>query len=566
MKNCRVSVARWANWRDMKLPYYRQWNKENPLPAHFWQRIWEYPFVALQIPGNQPCLDVGGTYPFVLFKNFPKAISVDNRNLNELDHPLHKNQWPAGSLSVQDAHHLEFSDDAFNYAFCISALEEMSDPFEVLNELLRVTRWKLVVTTDISEHLGINAQQLTQLARILNFDIPPMPTDCLVSDDSRLRSWGISPTSRYRHIRTLGLVIESVDTITSCGIIIPHFESYNFASAAIRNIRKQKNARINHHIYLIDDDSKDGSFHKLTDEVEKSNDITLWQVERKDKFNSNVGFLLDEAVKKVKEKYVCMTDADACPISPHWLSFPIWLLEKYYCSSVGCDTGLSSAYLPNKLYHWQNNDVADNGFGVYDNENFSCTNNFYRLMKTSLAQVVSEKAGFARHSRAKSGNSDLLQRVSNKISRLTRKYLRIMLSRDNLMSVFKESDNGVIANYFMDINRLGPKFNLPLLSWVGFTPHDGVFGQNISDLLFHFALSTRALSRWRREISEVGDEYKHYAEIIQENGFGDDLLKELLQKQELRPGGYDGNIPVKWYQDAQRAMGEEFKKYLEENS
>lgn len=554
MKNFRVSLAKWANWQDMQLPFYIQWNKNNPLPSGFWQRIWEYPFVASNIPQGGRSLDIGGTYPFVLFKNFPNAISVDIRNLNTLDHPLHKGLWPAEKLIIQDAADLNFANDSFEYSFSISAMEEMDNPLEVILEMIRVTRWKIIITLDISEHLGLDIQRLVELGNKLNFNIPTMPTDCLISNDKRLRSWGIHPIDEYQHIRVLGLVIESVDDNIDCGIIIPHWESYSFASAAIHHIRQRANQRVQYHIYLVDDNSKDGSFNKLQDKFSKDTDITLWQVQRSDVTNANVGHLLDNALKHIEQKYVCMIDADVFPISSHWLSFPIWLLEKYNCSSVGCDTGLSNGYLPNKMYHWQNNGGYIPAFGLYDNENFVCINNFYRIMKTSLAQVVSEQVGFARHVPQ---SRQVFYRIYRRLESVTRK----ILHKSSSTNVLQYTDNGVQANYFLDINRLGSKFNLPLLSWVGFTPHDGVFGQNIGNLLFHFALSTRALSQARREVTDAGQQFNYYAEIIQAEGFTDDLLSELLQKQELRPGGYEGQIPISWYETAQQSLKDEFDRY-----
>lgn len=34
MKNFRVTTAVWANWRDMQLPFYKQWNRA-PLLGNF---------------------------------------------------------------------------------------------------------------------------------------------------------------------------------------------------------------------------------------------------------------------------------------------------------------------------------------------------------------------------------------------------------------------------------------------------------------------------------------------------------------------------------------------------
>jgi hypothetical protein len=38
---------------------------------------------------------------------------------------------------------------------------------------------------------------------------------------------------------------------------------------------------------------------------------------------------------------------------------------------------------------------------------------------------------------------------------------------------------------------------------------------------------------------------------------------ELIQKQELRAGGYDGSIPKSWYEKARRGMQKELEIYLQ---
>jgi glycosyltransferase involved in cell wall biosynthesis len=559
MNKFHVTTARWANWRDVKMPFYEYWNRENKLPPGFWQRIWEYPFVSSQIPAQSRCLDVGGTYPFVLFKNFPNAQSIDNRDLNKLDHPLHKDLWPAGSLKVADATQLPYVDNEFEYSFCISALEEMPDPEKVIREMIRVTRRRIVITTDISEKLGLSAQMLFNLSRIFGFTLPVIPSDALVSNDEHLKDWGITQLNEYRSIRTLGLVIESLEDPASCGILVPHWESYPFMEACVRNIGKQVNEHVRTHIYILDDDSEDGSFEKMGADFSDVSDITLLQIKRPDKaFQANVGLLLDEGLKHVNEKYVCMLDADAFPISPYWLSFPIYLLEKYNCSSVGCDTGLSNAYLAQSLYHWQNKDGYTADFALYDNENFTCTNNFYRLMRTATAKVVSEQVGFARTVSMPIRRCRMEQRLY-KLAEIIHSKLTTDKSAYNFLI---KSDNGVAANYFIDINKLGPKFSLPIISWVALSPQDGAFGQNICGLLFHFALSTRALSSVRREISNIGETYMEYALRIKTEGFSDALLEESLGQCQIRAGGYHGEFPIDWYFAAQKAFQAEFDNYL----
>jgi hypothetical protein len=108
-----------------------------------------------------------------------------------------------------------------------------------------------------------------------------------------------------------------------------------------------------------------------------------------------------------------------------------------------------------------------------------------------------------------------------------------------------------VANHFIDVNRLGPKFNIPITGYVGATPQDGAFGQNIAHLAFHFALSTRALSRERREVEDAGPEFASWiARLREARGFNVDILREMVAASaEPRSGGVDGSIPASRYQE-----------------
>ena len=78
---------------------------------------------------------------------------------------------------------------------------------------------------------------------------------------------------------------------------------------------------------------------------------------------------------------------------------------------------------------------------------------------------------------------------------------------------------------------MGPKFNIPLTSYIGLTPRDGAFGQNISGLAFHFALSTRALSRSRKEVDNPGEYFRDWIGRIQESeGLDSEIIREMAEQ------------------------------------
>jgi len=548
MKKWQVTDIRWATFDDLELPFWKKWNKENSLPDGFWQRIWEYPYAALHVPKAEGTIDIGGTYPFVLFPNWPEAISADIRDLNKEDHPYLKGKWPKGKLMIADATKIPVKNNSYNYAFSISAIEEMPNTVKVLKEMIRIAKQRVVVTMDVSEELGVNRTLMRELETYLGISLPPIPHNVLRSNDPRLRTFGQPVAPDFKHIRVLGLVIDAIDEPKDVGILIPHWESYPFADACLRGILAQRNKNVKEHIYLLDDYSQDGSFQRLKKKYVKNKDITFLRINRPDRAtNPDVGALLDKGLEYVEEQFVVMLDADTIPLTKDWISFPLWLLEKNHASSVGLDTGLSSAYAKqggNFENWWQPETGYSIRGGLYDNNWFTVTNNLYRIMRTATAKVISQSIGFTRgHIQGTSKASRVVKYGMNKLG------LYKPEPDPRLPYLPVGCDNGVAANHFVDINRMGGKFNLPLTSYIGLTEKDGAYGQNISGLLFHFALSTRALSKTRREVLDPGAEYVKWIDQINKQGMiSPQLEREMIKKSTIfKPGGYDGSIPTKWY-------------------
>lgn len=553
MKSWRVSDIRWANESDLKLPFWQKWNQKNSLPNGFWQRIWEYPYLASKIPQSDKSLDIGGTYPFVLFKNFPQAVSVDCRNLNKLKHLLHFGKWPKGKLIICDAAKIPVVNDSFNYVFSISAVEEMPHMFKVLKEMVRVAKHRIVVTMDVSDSMGVPVKKLRELEEFLGCKIPRLPFDALTSESDILSQYKQNKLPEFRHIRVLSFTLDSTDQPKSVGILVPHWNSWPFLKLSLEYIQENHNKNLKETVYVLDDSSTDGSLEKARKYFRSNKSIQFHRFNRPNKKQEpDIGLLLDYGLKLLQEQYVATIDADLFPLTKDWLAFPIWLIEKYHCSSVGLDTGLSNAYRhKSKSFNWWQ---PDKGYlpcgGLYDNSWFTCTNNLYRVMPSALAKILSENIGF---SRATSRNK--FARLLSKIYNKRFPYLP------------GGEDNGVAANHFIDINRLGPKFNLPLTSYIGLTSKDGAFGQNICNLAFHFALSTRALSAERREVPDAGKSFKYWVDKFQQaKTINDKILKKMIAKsRSFQPGGYDGSIPVSWYKKEYQYIQELIKKYRKES-
>lgn len=563
MKKWQVSDIRWASISDLKLPIWIKWNKQNPLPDGFWQRIWEYPYVVSKVPKSDNSLDIGGTYPFILFKNFPHAISVDCRNLNKLDHPYHLGKWPKKKLIICDAAKIPVESNSFDCVFSISSVEEMPHIFKVLKEMIRIARHRIVVTMDISDDLGFPTNKLRELEELLNIKIPKIPNDALTSVSDTLNKFKQSSKSEYKNIRVLAFTIDSVDKPKSIAILIPHWNSWSFLKLCLEHIQINHNKELIEKIYVLDDASNDGSLEKAKKHFKNYKNIEFHRFDRHNKYEADVGLLLDYGLKLVKEQYVVTIDADLFPLSPHWLTLPIWVIEKYGCSSVGLDTGLSNAYShrPRSTEWWH----PDNGYlphgGIYDNSWFTCTNNLYRVMPTALAKVVSEQIGFTRASPHLIKYRLILSNpIFNKINKILGYFYQRYQRHPYLPG---GEDNGVAANHFIDINKMGPKFNIPLTSYIGLTPKDGAFGQNVSGLVFHFALSTRALSESRREVQDAGSVYYHWVKmILATKTINDNILKKMIRaSRHFQPGKYDGSIPISWYKNEYSYIQKLLKEY-----
>jgi hypothetical protein len=145
-------------------------------------------------------------------------------------------------------------------------------------------------------------------------------------------------------------------------------------------------------------------------------------------------------------------------------------------------------------------------------------------MRTEDAKTVSNRCGFARANHERK-MKDQLGRAIRKFSRkILNKEMNLVIN-DLINSRFLNSrypvmpptcDNGVAANAWMDQNMMGVKWNYPITSHGVITERDGVAFQNISELMVHIALSTRALSDTRREVESAGDDYYNAVKYIVE--------------------------------------------------
>ena len=314
----------------------------------------------------------------------------------------------------------------------------------------------------------------------------------------------------------LCLDTKNVDSDVSCTYLVPHWESIGFLELLLFSFEKTFENQIRPNILIVDDGSSAETFKEAT-RICNEYKVEIRQIQRVDKGKvADVGAVLDFGLNFVQTEFVCMIDADVVIIdSKIDKSFQQILRDKSVIS-IGLDTNLADDYHSNFL--WGKNKISKLP-GRQLPGYFSVTNNLFRYMRTLDARAVSQNCGFKRATMDRKSR-DQLGRVLRKVARrfLTpgqNALVNDLINRKMLNSRFPimppTCDNGVAANAWIDQNMMGAKWNTPITSYGILTKADGIAFQNISELLVHIALSTRALSETRREVDDAGE--KFYAAV-----------------------------------------------------
>lgn len=314
------------------------------------------------------------------------------------------------------------------------------------------------------------------------------------------------------HGRNPGLAICLDPPGEDVTILIPHWESPEFLELCLGSLRSL-NFKIGIPKIIVVDDGSDISTWEKVLQLCQTFAATPFRVLREDRdTNADVGFLLDFGLSKIESKYVCMLDTDTAVIDPGFLDNVVNFLKNKNVISVGLDTNLAHSYNINRFYRFRTKMQVG---GARPPSYKSITNNLYRVMRTDDAKAVASMVGFTRANSMRKFRDQIgrvIRRlsISGKIPSFSRAMLKVSKSKlfnSRYPMAPPTCDNGVAANEWMDDNYMGLKVNIPLVSHGGLTPRDGVVFQNISNLLVHVALSTRALSKTRREVEDPGDEF-----------------------------------------------------------
>lgn len=259
-------------------------------------------------------------------------------------------------------------------------------------------------------------------------------------------------------------------------VCIPVCYELEFLKGSIRQIMKHKHDEIDYEIIICDqsDEQMSNEINRLFGNV---SEIKIVKIPRID-----AGYPIDVASRMAKGEYFCTLDADAFPISDLWLYLPVKLIEKYNFSFVGKESGLHYSY--------------ESQLGKYFH-----LNNYYRISKTEIAKKISEEVGFIRPQNKHRSNLPYNKNVN------------------------VGCDNGVIAQWYSDNQKLGPKFCLMMDKIIGKTPHLGVYGMIIDDLVFHMVFGQ---TNEECGINNLGDGYVELNKEINQNGLTDEMIERLL--------------------------------------
>jgi hypothetical protein len=280
----------------------------------------------------------------------------------------------------------------------------------------------------------------------------------------------------------------------TCSICIPHINALPFLEGNISFIRKYSRPEIEYEIIIVDQ-SKEEIFNKIAEKYEYDKDIKLIRTRHID-----CGHAIDIGIKHATKEYFCNLDCDAIPIHKNWLYLPIKLIEKYNYYFVGVDTNLDWAY---------KDKVA---------EKFNIFNNYFRVCKTKNIKMLSEKIGFINPTnRIKVNKKPLIESGIN-------------------WTGPEWADSSVIANWYVDTNKLGDKLALSINKYIGLTLKNGAYGFIIDDLVFHFVFSNiEKFDTEENKKTMLGEQYLAVRNLIEQFGLSQqiiDLIKTLCSGKE----------------------------------
>lgn len=273
----------------------------------------------------------------------------------------------------------------------------------------------------------------------------------------------------------------------SCAIIVSHYESLNFLTACIDQIRKHVNDEVKQHIYIVDQSSEE-TYSRVHDWYYCSADITI--VHTKPNYSGyGIDFLLRNY--DLDEDYICQVHVDAFPISNKWLTMPIELIETANLHFVGQLQFISKP--TDKIY-------------PPDATIFAMAQ-CYNVAKRETYVEMSMNAGFTRlHERAKDKNMEF---ANNDFLRWAKRDYRN-----------RGSDDDVVAFYWEDKYRQHNKLGLAITGYI-----EPSYARIIEDVVFHFGSCREAMG----VMGHMPVGYQQYTQRINQ-GYSSDLVEEMVER------------------------------------
>lgn len=264
--------------------------------------------------------------------------------------------------------------------------------------------------------------------------------------------------------------------MTLATVCIPICHETYFLNGSIREMLKHKHENVDYEI-LVMDQTVGQNTRKVEEICYQYDEVKVVKTKKID-----AGYPLDIGARMAKGEYFCSLDADAFPVHKNWLNLPIKIIEKFGVSFVGNQTGLQNSY---------------------EQFNFLHINNYYRVSTTEVARKISEEIGFIRPQNKP--NAD------------------IAYNRPNIIEGF--ADNGVQAQIFADQEGYGPKFSVPIDTFIGRTPQMGIYGMILGGLVFHMVFG-QTIQEYHP--SWLGEDYFRLLKKIHDTTLTEELAKELV--------------------------------------
>ena len=278
--------------------------------------------------------------------------------------------------------------------------------------------------------------------------------------------------------------------MTTCTIILSHYESFPFLLACVRQIRKYKHPNIDQRI-IICEQSSDSTYGGVVREFGGDSDITVVKTA-----SLYSGYGVDYAIRfcGITSDYIAQLHVDAFPIHKNWLYLPIKLIEEDKFAFVGqlhcIGKPTDTIYPPNSPF-------------------FSMSPT-YNVARASTYREMAMIPGFTRfHNRPRAENG--MEWANSDWSNWAKEDYNA-----------RGSDDDIPAFLWEDTYREHNKLGLATTGIMGVGDDPG-FGRIIEDLVFHFGFGSESVG----VMEHMGKNYFNWTQKINEN-YSDDLIEEMM--------------------------------------